>query len=71
MNCGCIRTFSQRTQGEPTFKPGGNPTLDAKNFWIDARRGILRAPIDRIGLGGYLSSSSRSRLCRLYRAAHP
>lgn len=47
--------FPTGLKGEPTFKPGGNPTLDAKNFWIDARRGILRAPIDRIGLGGYLS----------------
>jgi beta-D-galactosyl-(1->4)-L-rhamnose phosphorylase len=49
--------FPTGLKGEPTFKPGagGNPTLDAKNFWIDARRGIIRAPIDRIGLGGYLS----------------
>jgi beta-D-galactosyl-(1->4)-L-rhamnose phosphorylase len=47
--------FPTGLKGEPTFKPGGNPTLDAKNFWIDARRGLLRAPIDRIGLGGYLS----------------
>lgn len=47
--------FPTGLKGEPTFKEGGNPTLDAKNFWIDARRGIIRAPIDRIGLGGYLS----------------
>jgi beta-D-galactosyl-(1->4)-L-rhamnose phosphorylase len=47
--------FPTGLKGEPTFKKGGNPTLDAKNFWIDARRGIVRAPIDRIGLGGYLS----------------
>jgi beta-D-galactosyl-(1->4)-L-rhamnose phosphorylase len=47
--------FPTGLKGEPTFKEGGNPTLDAKNFWIDARRGIVRAPIDRIGLGGYLS----------------
>ncbi|HVT72640.1 MAG TPA: 1,3-beta-galactosyl-N-acetylhexosamine phosphorylase [Lacunisphaera sp.] len=47
--------FPTGLKGEPTFKPGGNPTLDAKNFWIDARRGLVRAPIDRIGLGGYLS----------------
>ena len=47
--------FPTGLKGEPTFKKGGNPTLDAKKFWIDARRGILRAPIDRIGLGGYLS----------------
>jgi beta-D-galactosyl-(1->4)-L-rhamnose phosphorylase len=47
--------FPTGLKGEPTFKTGGNPTLDAKNFWIDARRGIVRAPIDRIGLGGYVS----------------
>ena len=47
--------FPTGLKGEPTFKEGGDPTLDAKNFWIDARRGIVRAPIDRIGLGGYLS----------------
>ncbi|HEY0945664.1 MAG TPA: 1,3-beta-galactosyl-N-acetylhexosamine phosphorylase [Opitutaceae bacterium] len=49
--------FPTGLKGEPTFQKsgGGNPTLDAKNFWIDARRGLIRAPIDRIGLGGYLS----------------
>jgi len=47
--------FPTGLKGEPTFQAGGNPTLDAKNFWIDARRGLVRAPIDRIGLGGYLS----------------
>jgi hypothetical protein len=38
--------FPTGLKGEPTFKPGGNPTLDAKNFWIAARRGLVRAPID-------------------------
>jgi beta-D-galactosyl-(1->4)-L-rhamnose phosphorylase len=33
---------------------GGNPTLDAKKYWINIRRALLREPIDRIGLGGYL-----------------
>ena len=47
--------FPPGLKGEPTFKEGGNPTLDAKNFWIDARRGLIRVPIDRVGLGGYLS----------------
>ncbi len=47
--------FPTGLKGEPTFQAGGNPTLDAKNFWIDARRGLVRARIDRIGLGGYLS----------------
>ncbi len=40
--------------GAPTFAPGGNPTLDAKKYWNHVRRALLRAKIDRIGLGGYL-----------------
>lgn len=40
--------------GDPTFMEGGDPTTDAKNYWISVRRALLRAPIQRIGLGGYL-----------------
>lgn len=40
--------------GLPTFMEGGNPTIDAKKYWINIRRALLREPIDRIGLGGYL-----------------
>lgn len=40
--------------GSPTFMEGGNPTLDAKKYWINIRRALLRVPIERIGLGGYL-----------------
>ena len=40
--------------GAPTFMEGGNPTLDAKKYWNHIRRALLRAPVDRIGLGGYL-----------------
>ncbi|MCR5099716.1 MAG: 1,3-beta-galactosyl-N-acetylhexosamine phosphorylase [Butyrivibrio sp.] len=40
--------------GAPTFLPGGNPTRDAKEYWNHVRRALLRAKIDRIGLGGYL-----------------
>jgi beta-D-galactosyl-(1->4)-L-rhamnose phosphorylase len=40
--------------GLPTFAAGGNPTKDAKEYWIHTRRALLRAKIDRIGLGGYL-----------------
>ena len=46
--------FPTGLKGEPTFMEGGDPTRDCKNFWIDIRRGLLRAPVDRIGLGGYL-----------------
>lgn len=41
--------------GAPTFMEGGNPTLEAKGYWKNVRRALLRAKIDRIGLGGYLS----------------
>lgn len=40
--------------GAPTFMPGGNPTLDARKYWTNVRRALLREPIQRIGLGGYL-----------------
>lgn len=40
--------------GLPTFMEGGDPTLDAKRYWNSVRRALLRAPIQRIGLGGYL-----------------
>jgi len=40
--------------GLPTFAEGGNPTLDAKKYWLHVRRALLRTKIDRIGLGGYL-----------------
>lgn len=40
--------------GAPTFMEGGDPTRDAQQYWINIRRALLRAPIDRIGLGGYL-----------------
>ena len=40
--------------GAPTFMEGGNPTLEAKKYWNKVRRALLRQPIQRIGLGGYL-----------------
>lgn len=40
--------------GAPTFKEGGNPKRDAQEYWLHVRRAMLRAKIDRIGLGGYL-----------------
>ena len=46
--------FPTGLKGEPTFMPGGNPALDCKNFWTNIRRALLREPVDRIGLGGYL-----------------
>lgn len=46
--------FPTGLKGEPTFAPGGNPKLDASRFWVNVRRALLRKPVDRIGLGGYL-----------------
>jgi beta-D-galactosyl-(1->4)-L-rhamnose phosphorylase len=46
--------FPTGLKGEPTFKKGGDPARDAKNFWVNIRRALLREPVDRIGLGGYL-----------------
>lgn len=41
--------------GLPTFSPGGEPEKDAMHYWINVRRALLRAKIERSGLGGYLS----------------
>lgn len=46
--------FPVGLSGAPTFAPGGNPTMDAKKYWIQVRRALLRAKVQRIGLGGYL-----------------
>jgi beta-D-galactosyl-(1->4)-L-rhamnose phosphorylase len=46
--------FPTGLKGEPTFKEGGKPDEDAKNFWVNIRRALLREPVERIGLGGYL-----------------
>ncbi len=40
--------------GAPTFSEGGDPTHDAKIYWKNIRRALLRQPVERIGLGGYL-----------------
>lgn len=40
--------------GAPTFMEGGDPTLEAKKYWNSVRRALLREPVQRIGLGGYL-----------------
>ena len=40
--------------GLPTFSEGGHPERDARAYWVSARRALVRKPVDRIGLGGYL-----------------
>ena len=47
--------FPVGLNGTPTFSEGGNPAKDAMEYWVQARRALLRASVDRIGLGGYLS----------------
>lgn len=37
------------------FYEGNDPTIEAKENWIKARRALFRKPLDRIGYGGYLS----------------
>lgn len=46
--------FPTGVDGSPTFLEGGNPKGEAQKYWQAVRRAILRAPIERIGLGGYL-----------------
>jgi len=36
------------------FTEGGDPIAEARENWLQARRAILRSPLDRIGYGGYL-----------------
>lgn len=38
-----------------TFYEGNDPSIEAKDNWVKARRALLRKPLDRIGYGGYLS----------------
>lgn len=40
--------------GAPTFSKDGKPGRDAFNYWVSARRALLRQKIERAGLGGYL-----------------
>lgn len=47
--------FPVNLEGRPTFAEGGTPTADLLGYWRHVRRAALRAPIERIGLGGYLS----------------
>lgn len=38
-----------------TFYEGNDPSIEAKENWIKARRALMRMPLDRIGYGGYMS----------------
>ena len=37
------------------FYEGNDPTIEARENWLTARRALIRKPVDRIGYGGYLS----------------
>ncbi|QAY64571.1 1,3-beta-galactosyl-N-acetylhexosamine phosphorylase [Xylanimonas allomyrinae] len=47
--------FPVDLEGKPTFAPGGDPSTDLLRYWVTVRQALVRARIDRIGLGGYLS----------------
>ncbi len=51
--------FPVGVDGSPSFLENGNPKLEAQNIWKEIRRAILRAPIERLGLGGYLHLVTR------------
>lgn len=42
-----------------TFREGNDPTIEARENWVAARRAIMRKPVDRIGYGGYLSLANQ------------
>ncbi|MCI5699909.1 MAG: 1,3-beta-galactosyl-N-acetylhexosamine phosphorylase [Lachnospiraceae bacterium] len=46
--------FPVGVNGQPSFQKGGNPKKEAQKYWQQVRRALLRCPVDRIGLGGYL-----------------
>lgn len=41
------------------FNDNGDPVGEANTSWIEARRAIMRKPLDRIGYGGYLSLANK------------
>lgn len=41
------------------FREGNDPTVEAQENWLTARRAIMRKPVDRIGYGGYLSLANQ------------
>ncbi len=46
--------FPTGLTGDPVFAKGGDPVRLAKSYWSSVRRALLRQPVQRIGLGGYL-----------------
>ena len=60
------------------FNENGNPIGEAKDNWLQARRALLRSPLDRIGYGGYLGLTKKfpdfitevERICNEFRDIH-
>lgn len=42
-----------------TFYEGADPSVEARDNWLQARRAILRSPVQRMGYGGYLSLAAQ------------
>lgn len=42
-----------------TFYEGNDPSTEARQNWLQARRAILRSPVQRMGYGGYLSLAAK------------
>lgn len=60
------------------FREGGDPVGEAREDWTQARRAILRKPLDRIGYGGYLGLALKfpefvdevEKICEEFRTIH-
>ncbi|MGV1061528.1 1,3-beta-galactosyl-N-acetylhexosamine phosphorylase [Clostridium perfringens] len=60
------------------FNETGDPVGEARENWLQARRAILRSPLDRIGYGGYLSLAVKfpefveqvEKICDEFREIH-
>ena len=60
------------------FREGGDPVGEARENWTQARRAILRKPLDRIGYGGYLGLALKfpefvdevEKICEEFRTIH-
>lgn len=60
------------------FTEGGDPVKEGQENWLQARRAILRKPLERIGYGGYLGLTKEfpefvdevEKICNEFREIH-
>ncbi|MEG1004099.1 MAG: 1,3-beta-galactosyl-N-acetylhexosamine phosphorylase [Clostridium sp.] len=60
------------------FNETGDPVKEGQENWLQARRAILRSPLDRIGYGGYLGLTREfpefvdevTKICNEFRSIH-